>query len=70
MHQTLHVPKQAKLINPVSVQNYKDESFVGVVAKIWHGFAAGTYLRTVQWTVSFKYLLGFLLTLKIPLDIV
>ena len=34
-HQTMHMPKQALLINPVAVQYYKDESFVGVVTKIW-----------------------------------
>ena len=34
-HQTMHMPKQAVLINPVAVQYYKDESFVGVVTKIW-----------------------------------
>ena len=33
VHQTMHIPKQASLINPVVVQCYKDESFVGVVTK-------------------------------------
>ena len=68
MHHTMHIPKQAQLINPVAVQCYKDESFVGVVTKIWHAQAAGGYLRRVQWNVLFKYLLGFSLLLDIPLD--
>ena len=67
-HQTMHIPKQALLINPVAVQCYKDESFVGVVTKIWHGCAQGGYLKTVQWTVLFKWLLALTLQLEIPLD--
>ena len=67
VHQTMHIPKQASLINPVVVQCYKDESFVGVVTNIWHAQAAGGYLKTVQWTVLFKYLLGLSLLLDIPL---
>ena len=70
VHQTMHIIKQARLINPVAVQNYQEESFHGVVTKIWHGHAGGTYLKNVQRTVLFKYLLGFLLNLKISLDIV
>ena len=67
-HETMHIPKQASLINPVAVQCYKDESFVGVVTKIWHGCAQGGYLKTVQWTVLFKWLLALTLQLEIPLD--
>ena len=63
-HQTCHIPQQAALINPVSVQNYKEESFVGKIADIWEGCANGTYLQTVQYTVLFKYILGLLLAVS------
>ena len=68
VHQTMHLPKQAKLINPRAVHNYTEESLVGKVAKIWHACANGGYLTRVQNTVLLKYLNGVFLTLGIPLE--
>ena len=67
VHETGHIPQQAALINPVKVQCYKEESLVGKVTDIWQGCANGSYMRTVQHTVLFKYVLGVLLELQIPL---
>ena len=58
--------RQAALINPIKVQNYKEEGLVGRLTAIWAGCAAGGYLRNVQYFVCLKYLLGLFLELGIP----
>ena len=65
VHQSLHIYKQCLLINPRFVQNYKEESFVGKITKIWAGCANGCYIGTVQRSVLIKYLVGIFLLMNI-----
>ena len=59
VHYMLHLPAQARLINPIFTQCYTEESMVGRVCKIWHSCANGPYQSTIQRTALLKYWVGF-----------
>lgn len=48
VHIAMHFPEQSELINPVFVQNYQEESLIGVVTKVWAACARGPYDKTIQ----------------------
>ena len=48
VHYAQHFVEQADLINPRVVQNYQEESLIGVVTKVWQACARGPYEKTIQ----------------------
>lgn len=55
-HYVQELGYQCRLLNARFVQCYQEESMMGVMARIFKKSCAGPYLRTVQRTVCFKYL--------------
>ena len=58
-HYFMHLPDQASLLNPRFVQNYINESLVGVMTRIWRSSANGPYQAVIQHTVCLRYLVMF-----------
>ena len=57
VHQMQHLPLQARLHNPRFLQCYGEESFVGVMCKVWAASKSGPQSQaTIQRTVLIKYL--------------
>ena len=56
-----HLAWQAKLINPIRVQGYVNESMVGTVARIHHQSMSGPHHKVSSGTVLRKYLTGMVL---------
>ena len=54
-----HVALQAAFRNPRFVHNYKEESFVGRLVKIYASCAKGRYHAVVQKTCLRKWVVGF-----------
>jgi hypothetical protein len=63
-HYLLHVAFMADLINPKCVQNYRDESFVGVTTTLSAANANGRWERTIQIRTLRKYLVGLQILLE------
>ena len=57
-----HLPRQAALINPRSVQAYGSESMVGRVTKIYERSMDGPGRRIIQQKFMKKYLTGMLIS--------
>ena len=58
VHICQHFPEQSELVNPVFVQNYQEESFIGFVTKLWAKCARGPYERNIQLTTLNRYWVG------------
>ena len=59
MHYLCHVALQAAFCTPRFVHNYKEESFVGRLVKIYASCAKGRYHAVVQKTCLRKWVVGF-----------
>ena len=56
-----HLPEQARLINPVKVQGYKNESMVGTLSNIYKLSMNGPHYDVSSATVLTKYCTGMIL---------
>ena len=66
VHYSLHLPSQARLINPRAVQNYAEESLIGRLTKMWGKSANGPYERSAQFTVLSRYFVGLEIRMTSP----
>ena len=67
-HVCQHLPTQAKLLNPRFTQNYQEEGLIGKVTKVWKAAANGPYFHVAQKTVLEKWLVGFMITIGMPIE--
>lgn len=68
VHIGMHLPMQARLMNPRFVQVYGEESLVGRITRIWHAAAAGPYANVIQSHTLMHYFCG--LELRMTADFV
>ena len=61
MHKMMHVPLMCRVINPVFVQRYAEESLIGTTAKVYKKSIAGRYHNVAQRNVLVKRLVALLL---------
>ena len=66
VHYCLHLPHQARLINPRYVQNYAEESLIGRLTKMWEKSANGAYELGAQFTILARYLVGLEIRMTSP----
>ena len=64
-HYFQHFAVQAELINPIIVQNYSEESFVGRIGRIWKSSANGPYAHTIEKTTWYKYIVSLVIRLNL-----
>ena len=64
-HYGQHFPEQADLMNPRFSTTYSDESFIGVLTKIWAGSCNGPFQNNQQRVVLLKALVLLILTLDL-----
>jgi len=60
-HKMQHVPLMCKVINPVHVQCYGEESLIGTTTKVWKRSIAGRHHNVAQRNVLLKRFCGLLL---------
>lgn len=65
VHLAMHLPYQARLINPRFVQCYSEESLVGKITKMWHATAHGPYKRGMQISCLMRYWTGLELRMTV-----
>ena len=51
VHICMHLPSQARLLNPRYTQVYGEEGLMGRVVRVWQASASGPYHATIQKTV-------------------
>ena len=61
MHKMQHVPLMCRVINPIFVQCYAEESLIGTTAKVYKKSIAGRYHNFAQRNVLIKRLVALLL---------
>ena len=61
VHYFMHMDSVAEHINPTHVQNYHEETRVGLTTRIWARSARGVYRNHIQELVCLKGLVGFFL---------
>ena len=65
VHQTMHLPYQAGLINPRFMQCYNDESLQGRATRIWGKVAGPSRSIPQQEAVLYKYLVSLIIALNL-----
>ena len=65
VHQTMHLPYQAALINPRHMQCYNDESLQGRAQRIWGKVAGPSRTIPQQEAVLYKYLVSLIIALNL-----
>lgn len=68
VHISMHLPMQARMMNPRFVQVYGEESLVGRITRIWHAAANGPYANVIQPHTLSRYFCG--LELRMTADLV
>ena len=61
VHYFMHMDSVAAHINPTLVQNYHEETRVGLTTRIWARSARGVYGQHIQELVLLMYLVAFFL---------
>jgi len=59
-HKMQHVPMMCRVINPICIQCYADESLIGTTTKVWKRSIAGRYHNFAQRNVLLKRLVALL----------
>jgi hypothetical protein len=65
VHIMQHTASQSALVNVRWLQNYAEESMIGVITRIWHASAAGPYQKRIQKTTLLKWLVRWCIEMEL-----
>ena len=65
IHATMHLPYENELISPQAMQNYNEESLMGVVTKTWKASCSGPFRAGITKITLIKRMVVWLLDMEV-----